>query len=207
MADVTSGNDTRILLGRALDQTAALIAATGPGQASLPTPCTDWDVRALVQHLAGQDLRNFLLRVRGAAADWQAPPEDIGDDWAEAFRRRAAPLMEAWQAADLDGTVTMPGGGTVPLRTMADQQITELAVHGWDLATATGGQAGLDPGLAEHGLSWSRQMLRPEFRGPGKAFGPEVPVPDGAPAYERLAGWFGRDPRWTPPGDQVRHRP
>jgi hypothetical protein len=41
-------------------------------------------------------------------------------------------------------------------------------------------------------------MLRPEFRGPGKAFGVEVPVPDDAPAYERLAGWFGRNPGWMP---------
>jgi hypothetical protein len=41
-------------------------------------------------------------------------------------------------------------------------------------------------------------MLRPEFRGPDKAFGVEVPVPDDAPVYDRLAGWFGRDPGWTP---------
>jgi hypothetical protein len=42
------------------------------------------------------------------------------------------------------------------------------------------------------------QTAGPEFRGPGKAFGVEVPVPDDAPAYERLAGWFGRDPGWMP---------
>jgi hypothetical protein len=66
---------------------------------------------------------------------------------------------------------------------------------------ATGQQlAGLDPALAEHALNWSRGMLRPEFRGPDKAFGVEVPVPDDAPAYDRLAGWFGRDPGWTAPG-------
>jgi len=41
-------------------------------------------------------------------------------------------------------------------------------------------------------------VLRPEHRGAGNAFGAEVSVPLDAPAYERLAGWFGRDPRWSP---------
>jgi len=76
-------------------------------------------------------------------------------------------------------------------------QITELATHDWDLAKATGQvPAELDPALAEHALRWSRGMLRPEFRGPGKAFGVEVPVAEDAPVYDRLAGWFGRDPGW-----------
>ena len=141
MAVMTSDADTVALLERALDQTAGLIAAIEPGQAGLATPCAGWDVRALVSHLAGQDLRNFLVAVRGEAADWQAPAEDIGDDWAAAFRDRAAPLRAAWRAADLDRPVAGPGG-EAPLRARADQQITELAVHDWDLARATGQDAG-----------------------------------------------------------------
>ena len=173
---MTSDTDTVALLERALDQTAGLIAAIEPGQAGLATPCAGWDVRALVGHLAGQDLRNFLVAVRGEAADWQAPADEIGDDWAAAFQDRAAPVRAAWQAADLDSLVAGPGG-EAPLRMRADNQITELAVHDWDLARATGQQlAGLDPALAEHALAWSRGMLRPEFRGPDKAFGVEVPV-------------------------------
>ncbi len=189
---MTSDTDPVALLERALDQTAGLIAAIEPSQAGLATPCAGWDVRALVSHL----LRNFLVAVRGEGADWQAPAEDIGDDWAAAFRDRAAPLRVAWRAADLDRPVSRPGG-EAPLRARADQQITELAAHDWDLARATGQQlGGLDPALAEHALNWSRGMLRPEFRGPDKAFGVEVPVPDDAPVYDRLAGWFGRDPGW-----------
>jgi uncharacterized protein (TIGR03086 family) len=199
MAVMTADAETVTLLERALDQTAGLIAAIDASQAGLATPCAGWDVRALVGHLAGQDLRNFLVSARGEAADWTAPAEEIGDDWAAAFRDRAEPLRAAWRAADLDRPVTGPGG-EAPLRMRADQQITELAMHDWDLARATGQPAELDPALAEHALRWSRGMLRPEFRGPGKAFGVEVPVPDDAPAYERLAGWFGRDPGWTSPG-------
>jgi uncharacterized protein (TIGR03086 family) len=197
MAIMTPDADTIALLDRALDQTARLIAAVDASRAGLATPCAEWDVRALVSHLAGQDLRNFLVAARGESADWQAPADEIGDDWVAAFRDRAESLRTAWRAADLDRLVAGPGG-EAPLRFRADQQITELAVHDWDLAKATGQPTELDPALAEHGLNWSRQMLRPEFRGPDKAFGLEVPVPDDAPAYDRLAGWFGRDPGWTP---------
>lgn len=197
---MASDADTVMLLERALDQTAALVEGTNASQAGLATPCVGWDVRVLVQHLAGQDLRNFLVVARGGSADLRAPADEIGEDWAAAFRDRAAPLRAEWRAADLDTEVAVPGGGSVPLRYRADQQITELTVHGWDLAMGTGQQAELDPALAEHALGWSRQTLRPESRGPGKAYGLEVPVPPDAPVYQRLAGWFGRDPWWTPPG-------
>lgn len=193
---MTSDADIVTLVRRALDQMAAVIAAIPAGQAGNPTPCPEWDVRALVRHVIGQDLRNFLVAARGLTADWQEPADEPGDDWATAFRDRAERLLAVWQAADLDQPVAMPGGGEAPLRGRASQQIAELAVHSWDLARATGQHAELDPALAEHALAWSRGMLRPEYR--GRAFGPEVPVPAGAPAYDRLAGWFGRDPGWAP---------
>jgi uncharacterized protein (TIGR03086 family) len=204
---VTSDEDTLALLERALDQTAAIITAIPPGQANLPTPCPGWDVRALVRHLVGQDMRNFLVSVRGETADWRAPADELRDDWAAEFQDRAGPLRAAWRAADLGQPIAMPGGGEAPLRGRADQQIAELATHDWDLVKATGQRADLDPALAEHALDWSHQVLRPEFRGPDKAFGPEVPVSPDAPAYDRLAGWFGRDPGWTLPASSADGQP
>ena len=198
MAIMTSEQETLWLIERALDQTAAVIGAVRPDQASLPTPCGDWDVRALIIHLAGQDLRNFAVSARGETADWQAPPDDVGDDWAAAFNSGAKPVLAAWRVADLDRPIAMPGGGQAPLRARASQQVAELATHSWDLTKATGQPADLDSRLAEHALAWSVGMLRPEYRGPGKAFGAEVPVPADAPIYDRLAGWFGRDPDWSP---------
>jgi uncharacterized protein (TIGR03086 family) len=197
---VSSDTDVPGLVARALDQTDAIIAVIPARQAGLATPCPAWDVQALVRHVVGQGLRNFLVSARGETPDWQLPADELGEDWGAEFRAAAAPLIEAWQAADLDRPVTTRGGGQAPLRGRADQQIAELAVHGWDLARATGQQADLDPALARHALSWSQQMLRPEFRGPDKAFGPEVAVSADAPIYQRLAGWFGRDPEWAPPG-------
>ena len=197
---MTSDQDIRVLIERALEQAAAAIAAIPPDLAGAATPCPEWDVRALVRHLVGQDLRNFIVSARGETVDWQAPPDELGEDWAADFRAGAERLLAVWRATDPDQPAAMPGGAQAPLRSRADQQVAELAMHTWDLVRATGQQAALDPVLAEHALNWSRQMLRPEFRGPDRAFGREVPVPADAPAYERLAGWFGRDPSWTPPG-------
>ncbi len=188
--------DSIDLLERALHQTADLIVDIRPDQASLPTPCTEWDVRALVRHLVRQDLPNFTVAAKGENPDWAVPAAALDDDWAGAFREGAQELLQTWWKADLDRPIAMPGGGQAPLRSRADQQITELAVHDWDVARATSQNKELEPELAEHALAWARGMLRPEFRGPGMAFGREIPVDDDAPAYDRLAGWFGRDPNW-----------
>jgi uncharacterized protein (TIGR03086 family) len=172
------------LLRRALDQTHGLIAAVIPEQRGASTPCGDWDVTELVGHVV-QGLDNFAATARGEKPDWGKPRPPVEGDWAAAFRGKADELLEAWQAAPEDR------------RSQADMQITEQAVHGWDLAAAIGRPSSqLDPAVGEHALRFGRAMLKPEWRGAGgnNAFGDEVPVPDDAPVYERLAGWFGRDP-------------
>ncbi|MDQ6848333.1 MAG: TIGR03086 family metal-binding protein [Candidatus Dormibacteraeota bacterium] len=187
-----------LLLSRALDQAAGLITATRPEQAALPTPCRSWTVRHLIQHLVN-DLGNFAAAVRGEKATWEAPTGELGHDWAGSFASARHQLDTAWESADLQSLVPSMGGEAA-LLSRADQQIAEFAVHAWDLARATGQSEDLDPKVAEHGLRWATQNLNRQFRGPedeGKAFGAEVPVPDTAPVYERLAGWFGRDPRWS----------
>lgn len=177
-------SDERIdLLRRALDQTGGLIAAVTPDQRSLPTPCAGWDVATLVGHVIG-GLDNFTATARGEKPDWAAGRPPLEGDWAEAFRTHAATLVETWEAAPEER------------RPQVGMQITEQSVHAWDIAAATGRLDRLDPALAEQALAWSRPVLKPEYRGAagGGAIGEEVPVAEDAPAYERLAGWFGRDP-------------
>lgn len=193
---MTDDTDTLALLRRALDQMGRVIGRIRPDQAGLPTPCADWDVRDVARHVIKKDLRNFAAVARGENPDWQVEPEELGDDWATAFSTAAATLMELWEAVPADQMVELPNGQQAPVRSRADQQIAELCIHAWDLARATGQDTDLHAQPAEYGLAWSRRLLRPEARGPGKAFGPEVQVPSFAPVYDRLAGWFGRDPAW-----------
>jgi uncharacterized protein (TIGR03086 family) len=72
----------------------------------------------------------------------------------------------------------------------------EFVVHGWDLARATGHEAGWDDTVLEFALDW----LGPTAE-QGRAmavYGPAVPVPTSAPALDRVLGLTGRDPRWMP---------
>ncbi|MDQ6674034.1 MAG: TIGR03086 family metal-binding protein [Chloroflexota bacterium] len=193
---MTVASDPIALLSRALDQTGALVARVRPDQARLPTPCRAWDVRALINHVV-HDVQQFTMMARGG--QWAAQDTDvIGDDWAGAYRQAAIALLAAWQQEGaLDGTVQLPVG-EVSGEWRVSQQIADLAVHGWDIARATGQATNLDPELAQVSLAWARQNLQPQFRGAegsGRAFGAEVVVPEDAPVYDRLAGFFGRDPR------------
>ncbi|MFH9353389.1 TIGR03086 family metal-binding protein [Kitasatospora sp. NPDC017646] len=195
---MTAVDDPIELLARALAQTAGLIDGTGVELAGHRTPCRSWDVGDLVSHLLF-DLRQFTLRAEGGQPERSQSFERVEEDWLHAFEAGAERLVAAWRAAgDLTGTVPAPGGAILPARFPVDQQIAEFAVHAWDLARATGQSTeGLDHEVARAALDWSRGALRPEYRGEEAehhAFGPEVPAPAGAPVYDRLAAFFGRDP-------------
>jgi uncharacterized protein (TIGR03086 family) len=191
--------DTIALLSRALSQMTTVVEQVPADSLDAATPCRDWTVRELLRHVVRQNLRNFATSAQGGTADWSATPPELGDNWVEDYQRGAQTLLEIWRAADLDQQVPVPGGAEAPLRSRADHQISELCVHAWDLTKAAQLAVTLDDELADHALGWSRQMLQAQFRGEGKSFGEEVPVPANATAYDRLAGWFGRDPDWHPP--------
>jgi len=193
-ATIPVTTDPVTLLGRALDQTEAIIVGIREDQQQLPTPCRSWDVSELLAHLI-HDLGAFTARASGGTPSWSDPTAAVEGSYVEAYRTGSAGLVRAWRAAgDLSGTMEMPGMGEVAKRFPVDQQIAELAVHGWDLAIATGQPTDLDPEIGDTAITWARATLTPGYRGSeadGKVFGPEVDVPEDAPLYDRLAGFFG----------------
>ena len=191
-----SETDERLdLLERALDQTRRAIAGARPDQAGLPTPCRSCNLRQLVNHVV-QDARFFAARLTGEdAGDRDA--DVLDDDWAASYGRAADGLMEAWRRpGQVDGTISLPFG-EVPATWSVDQQVANFAVHGWDVAKATGQPIEFDPEVGRAAMAFGRENLKPEFRGEegeGKSFGPEVAVEPDAPLYDQVAAVFGRDP-------------
>lgn len=173
-------------LARALRATGALVAAVRDDQWTAPTGCPGWSVRDLLDHLAtgGQAL--------AAALRGQEAPDLSGQDPVSAYRASAQALQAAFdEPGALERVVTVPAG-TVPGAVALHLRLTELLVHGWDLARATGQPTtGLPEDLAERELAFSRVQLGriPPDRRP---FAPSQPVDDGAPAVDRLAALLGR---------------
>ncbi|MEV7095545.1 TIGR03086 family metal-binding protein [Amycolatopsis sp. NPDC051045] len=166
-----------------------LVAAIGPGQWTLPTACADWDVRAVVNHLAHGNAKVAFWAGTG-------PPAPDGDHLgaapAEAFAASVAAAREVLAAPGLFArTVTTPLG-EVPGVFLVHMRVNEYVVHGWDIADATGQPTDLLPDLATQALTQWRSRFGSAPRQPGGPFGPEVPAPPEATAADRLAAFLGR---------------
>jgi uncharacterized protein (TIGR03086 family) len=176
---VTDRDDELTVLARGLDQAAELLGSVDEDDLAVPTPCEDWTVSELVDHLVATPAA-FARMVGGEEVDWSAPTPHVGDDRQLVFRSGAAALLGAWSDV---------GDGDAPMG--PDWQSAEVAVHTYDLATALGRTtAGLDPEVAERGLAFMQANLKPEIRGP--AFQAEKPAPEGADGYQRIAAFAGR---------------
>jgi len=174
-------------LTRALDAAGALVEGVRPDQWDAATHLPGWTVRDLVDHLvAGTRLVSARLLDR--------PEEDPPDDLVTAYRQARDALLAAFaQPGVFERMVTVPAG-TVPGAVALHLRLTELLVHGWDLARATGQPTvGLPADLAEQELAFSRVQLGriPPDRSP---FAPPEPVAEDAPAIDRLAALLGRAP-------------
>src|SRR5438094_601086 len=137
--------DPRPHLARVLDQTEALVLATDPADGGRPTPCTDYDVRTLVEHLLAV-VRRVGVVVRGEPF-FSVPRVWPSTDWAADWARGRSETDAALATADLDRLVEVPWG-TVPARAAVASYVGELATHSWDLAVATGRRHLLDEEIA-----------------------------------------------------------
>jgi uncharacterized protein (TIGR03086 family) len=186
--------DPRPLYTRATAQAARAIQTVRPEQLTAPTPCGEFDVRALLGHVVGGTRRIALV---GEAGDGQGEPmiaPDVPDDgWAGAYDEVRKRALKAWESDErMASSVTVPWG-EISGRAALSAYVMETVTHTWDLSEAIGRPLALDPELAEFSLAVAREAL-PEGPREGRPFDAPVPAPEGAGAYERLVAWLGRVP-------------
>jgi uncharacterized protein (TIGR03086 family) len=186
------------LLTRAFAATGSSLEHVTREQFALPTPCDDWQVRDLIEHIVGA--AHFFADVAelGHSPEEQEWPAESDGDFAAAFGQYARRAVAAFSAPGaMERAVVLPSGPTTGARAV-DVATGEMCVHGWDLAKATGHTPAADEGVAEGLLTSEWMALCAQVRDSDTPpFAPEVQVSRELPASDRLAGFLGRDPGWS----------
>lgn len=173
---------------RAAATAAAVIDAVRPEQHGDPTPCTEWNVRQLLNHLVGGTKAFVVLQTGGEPVDRAA--DHIGADPAAAFHAAVADLRAAFAADGALERIVAGPLGDAPALVLLNMRVNEMMVHAWDIARATGQSTDLDAELAAECAEDFRR-LQASGRG-GHMFAPVQPFPPDATAADRLAATAGR---------------
>jgi uncharacterized protein (TIGR03086 family) len=176
------------LLRRAGTAAEQIIAGIPPGRLAGPTPCTGWDVRDVINHMANGN-RRFAASITGTAGPGRGD-DVLGGDPLAGFRDSLAAVLAAFGGEGVLQRIYPSPFGDLPGAALALLRAAELTVHAWDLAAATGQPRALDPEV----VAAADQMLRsrPLARGSGAPFGEERSAPPGASPADRLAAYAGR---------------
>ncbi|MEB3982974.1 TIGR03086 family metal-binding protein [Mycobacterium sp. 663a-19] len=169
---------------RAQDAFAGVLANVSADQLDAPTPCSEWTIRDLIEHVIGGNANVGKL----AGEELPARP----DDPVAAHRAFAAAAQQAFAGPDgMSRMFTLPFG-EIPGQMFIGLRTSDVLTHAWDLAAATGQPTDLDPELATEQLAAARAFVGPQFRGPGKPFAEEQPCPPERPPADQLAAFLGR---------------
>lgn len=183
------------LLGLARERAVPVVRGIPETALGAATPCAEYDVRALVNHLFQVVVQFQRLAAKESSDFGASAPDRVGEgaDWRERFLAEAEGLVAAWSVPGAEKGVT--GAMGMPARLVGGMALLDLTVHVWDLARATGQEYGEADGVVVEELAGAVAQLEPTARRMG-VFGEAVGVSGGASEFERLLGRTGRDPGW-----------
>ncbi|OLF15089.1 TIGR03086 family metal-binding protein [Actinophytocola xanthii] len=180
--------------GRAMDVFDRAVHKVGISDWDSPSPCTDWTVKDLVNHVVGEQLwvPELLAGKTMAEVGDKFDGDILNDDPIGTWEAAAAAARAAWvEPGALDRTVRLSFGDTAA-REYCWQMTVDLAVHGWDLARALGSDPGIGDELATALLGFVEPQAQ-AWQGSGM-FADPVPVADDADPQTRLVAMLGREP-------------
>jgi len=187
------------LLAGAITYALGACVQVAPEEMTRPTPCTDWDLAALLAHLAASisDLES-AIRTGHLDLDLDGGPGPAGRPAAggadggpvEALRDQAANLLFSCYAHHGPGRFILVGGLPLPAVIVACTGAVEIAVHGWDVSAARGRGGPIPPALATRMLGLCPLLVASR----AGLFAPPVEVPPQASPGDRLVCYLGRHP-------------
>jgi len=182
-------------LERAQAWTGAIVAGVHKEDLHEPTPCAEWDVAKLLDHLIA-DIDTFNRVASGEPLDLVTsitPEENEGraaPDAAAAFDQVVKRARELWSAPGALERIYKTSRSELPGAGIFNIFLIELLVHGWDIAKATGQQREMPADLAEAELAFTTKMMKDKRMG----FAEPVLAPEDASATDRLVAFLGRTP-------------
>jgi uncharacterized protein (TIGR03086 family) len=181
------------LLTAAIEHSRPILATVETHHLEAPTPCSDWDLRALLSHIAGRAVLSERAARGMAVTEFPDTNKDLlGASAVSTLQDLLDASLTSWRSAtDLAGPRVTPIG-KVPGFGLIAFQAQDVFVHGWDIARTIGTEPTFDLELTQVMFEMHQQSVTPGSR--AAFFGPEVPVPQDAPILDRLLGFLGRQP-------------
>jgi uncharacterized protein (TIGR03086 family) len=186
----------------AASELSRLVSAVRDDQLDEPTPCTAYTLGDLLQHVRGLAEAFTVAGLKEQPAGGSKPPPQgnaslLSKDWRAETGLWLSQLAEAWaDPAAWDGTAWI-AGFEAPASAIGITAANEMVVHGWDVARASGQQIVLDDSALAPSREFVAMMSGPGSEGArGDAFGPALPVPEGASTLDEVVAGNGRDPAW-----------
>ncbi|MFG2193636.1 TIGR03086 family metal-binding protein [Streptomyces sp. NPDC048639] len=187
---------------RAVRRSAEIVTQVRAGDWDAATPCSEWTLRRLVEHMTAQH-HGFAAAAEGEVSDTSAwrevPLEDPWRGYADSVERVLAAFAadgvlerEFW-LPEIHPKMRFPAARAIGFHFL------DYVVHGWDVAAAIGIPAGYDAELVERAEEVARTEVPegPSRERPGAAFRPALAASDQDGAEDRMLAVLGRDPKWS----------
>jgi uncharacterized protein (TIGR03086 family) len=177
----------------ALEEADRHVGRIGPSQWTNATPCDEWDVRALLDHLVYETLWVPDL-VAGATIEQvgdRYEGDRLGDDPAAAWAAAKVAAIDGVRAAE-PGVTVHTSAGEVTAESYLTEMLFDASIHGWDLAQGIGVEHSIPDDVAADLVTWfTPQVERWVAAG---AIARPAPVPGDADAATKLVALSGRNP-------------
>src|SRR5580692_6742497 len=196
-----TANGPALMAAAAAEAARVVAGAANAGNAKTleqTTPCTDWDLRTLLNHTILWTSYSAERRAYGESVAEELMSKDFTAEpgYAQDYQGQIAKAVDAWSKPEAWAGDRNVMGSATPAADIAGMLIAEMVLHGWDIAQATGQDYRCDDAVARNVLKTveAQGELFRQYQG----FAAIVSVPADATAFDHALALSGRDPGWKP---------